>query len=47
MHQNATISLFFDIAKFAVFCWKNADVCINQGIHNVIDTFFGSSLDKV
>ena len=47
MHQNATISLFFNIAKFAVFCWKNADVCRTQGMHHVSDTFFGSSLDKV
>ena len=47
MYQNATISLFLDIAKFTDFPWKNADFSRTQGVSHVIHTFFGSSLGKV
>ena len=41
------ISVFLDIAKFADFRWKNADVSRTQGVCHVIYIFFGSSLGKV
>ena len=40
-----SISLFFDIAKFADFRWKN--VSRAQKVWHVIHDFFGSSLGKV
>ena len=40
-------SVFLDIAKFAEFRWKNADVMGTQGVRHVIHMFFGSSLGKV
>ena len=39
--------VFVDIAKFADFQWKNADVSRTQGMCHVIDTFVGSSFGKV
>ena len=42
-----SISLFSDIAKFADFQIKNADVSRTQGLCHVIHIFFGSSLGKV
>ena len=42
-----SISVFLDIAKFADFRWKNADVSRTQGVCHMIYIFFGSSLDKV
>ena len=42
-----SISVFLDIAKFADFRLKNADVSRTQGMCHVIYTFFGSSLGKV
>ena len=42
-----SISVFLDIAKFANFQWKNADVSRTQGLCHVIHIFFGSSLGKV
>ena len=36
-----------DIAKFADFQWKNADVSRSQGVCYVIHIFYGSSLGKV
>ena len=41
------MSVFLDIAKFANFQWKNADVSITQGLCHVIHMLFGSSLGKV
>ena len=40
-------SVFLDIAKFADFRCKNADVSRTQGACYVIHIFFGSSLGKV
>ena len=47
-----SISVFFDIAKFADLRWKTADVSKTQGIFiyigiHLIYIFSGSSLDKV
>ena len=42
MYQNA-IYISIDIAKFADFRWKNADVNRSHVIH----IYFGSSLGKV
>ena len=39
-----TISAFLDIAKFADFRWKNADVSRTQGMCHVIHIFFGFPL---
>ena len=48
MYQNAIyISVFSDIAKFAGFWWKIADVSRTQGVCCTIYIFFGSSLGKV
>ena len=41
-----SISVFLDIAKFANFRWKNADVSKTQGVYHVIIIFFGSYLGK-
>ena len=40
-------SVFLDIAKFADFRQKNADLSGTQGVCYVIQIFFGSSLCKV
>ena len=42
-----SISVFFDVAKFADFQRKNTDVSRTQGVCLVIDIFFGYSLGKV
>ena len=42
-----SISVFLDIAKFADFRLKNADVCRTQGVCHVIHTVFGTSLGKL
>ena len=42
-----SIAVFFDIAKFADFWWRNAVANRTQGVCHVIQTFFGSSLGKV
>ena len=42
-----SISVFRDIAKFADFRGKIADVDRTQGECHVIQIFFGSSLGKV
>ena len=42
-----SIHVFLDIAKFADFQRKNADVSNTQGVCHVIDIFFRSSLGKV
>ena len=41
-----SISVVFDIVKFANFQWKNADVNGIQGMFHVINRCFGSSLGK-
>ena len=41
------LSIFPDIAKFADFRWKNADISRTQGVCHVIYIFLGSSLSKV
>ena len=41
------ISVFPDIAKFADFRWKNAEVNRTQGVCHVIQIFFESSFGKV
>ena len=41
------MSVFLDIAKFANFRRKNADVSRTQTVCHVIHIFFGSSLGKV
>ena len=38
--------VFLDLAKFAEFRWKNADVSRTQGVCHLIHIFFGSSLGK-
>ena len=40
-------SVFLDVAKFADFQWKNADVSRTQGVCHMIHISFGSSLCKV
>ena len=40
-------SEFLDIAKFADFRWKNANVSKTQGMCHVILIVFGTSLGKV
>ena len=42
-----SIYVFLDVAKFADFRRKNADVSRTQGMCHAIYTFFGSSLGKV
>ena len=42
-----SISVFPDIAKFADFRFKNADVSRNKGVCHVIQIVFGSCLGKV
>ena len=42
-----SMSVFFDITKFADFWCKNANVSRNHGVCQVIDIFFGSFLGKV
>ena len=39
--------VFLDIAKFADFWLKNADVSRTEGACHVIHVFFGSSLGKI
>ena len=42
-----SISAFLDIAKFADFQRKNADVSRTQGVCHMIHIFFGTSLGKL
>ena len=42
-----SISVFLDMAKFADFRWKNANVSRTQSVCHLIHIFFGSSLGKV
>ena len=42
-----SVSVFLDIAKFADFQRKNANVSRPQGVCHAIHIFFGSSLGKV
>ena len=42
-----SIFVFSDIAKFADFQWKNADVSKTQEVRQVIHNFFRPSLGKV
>ena len=42
-----SVYVFLDIAKFADFRWKNADVNRIQGVCHVIHIFFGPTLGKV
>ena len=42
-----SLSVFLDIAKFADFWCKNADVSRTQEVRHAIHIFFGSSLGKV
>ena len=41
-----SISVFFDIAKFANFHWKNSDYSRTQRLFHVINIFFRLSLGK-
>ena len=43
MYEIQSISVFLDVAKFADFWLKNADVSRTQGMCHVIDIFSGSS----
>ena len=47
MYQNAFISVFLDIAKFADFGWKNANISRTQGVCHMIHIFCWSFLVKV
>ena len=47
MYKNTIYILFLDIAKFADFLWKNADVNRTERVCHVIHILFGSSLGKV
>ena len=40
-------TVFLDIAKFADFRWKNADVSRTQEVCQVINIFLGYSLGEV
>ena len=42
-----SVSVFLDIAKFADFGRKYADVSRSQKICHMIQTFFGFSLGKI
>ena len=42
-----SMPVFPDIAKFADFRWKNAEVSRTQEVHHVIHICFGSPLGKV
>ena len=42
-----SMSVFLDIAKFAGFWWKGADVSKTERLCHVIHIFFGSTLGKV
>ena len=42
-----SVSVFFEIAKFADFRWKNANVRSTEGEGHMIHIFFASSLGKV
>ena len=42
-----SISVFSNIAKFADFQWKSADVTRTKGVCHVTHVFFGFSLGKV
>ena len=41
------ISVFLDVAKFANFWWKYADISRTQGMPRMIHIVFGSSLGKI
>ena len=41
-----SISVFLDIGEFSNFWWRSADVRRMQGVCDVNDAFFGSSLGK-
>ena len=43
MYEIQSISVFLDVAKFADFWLKNADVSRTQGMCHVIDIFSESS----
>ena len=45
--KSQALFVFLDIAKFADFWWKNADVSRTQGGYHVIYLFFASSSHKV
>ena len=47
MHKNSIYILFLDIAIFADFRLKNADVSKSHPVCHVTDIFFRSSLGKV
>ena len=47
MYQNAIYICILDVAKFADFRLKNADVNRTLGVYQVIHIFFGSSLGKI
>ena len=42
-----SISVFLDVAKFADFQCKNADVSRSQGVSRVIHIYFESFLSKI
>ena len=42
-----SISIFFDIAKYTGFRWKNVDVSRTQRMYHVTHMFLGPSLGKV
>ena len=42
-----SISVFLDIAKYADFWWKNADVSRTQGVCHATHIFFGAFLGMV
>ena len=45
--SKCNVYLFLDIAKFADFQLKNADITRTQGVCHEIHRFFGSPLAKV
>ena len=45
--SKCNLHLFLDITKSASLGWKNSDVSRTQGVYQVIEIFFESSLDKV
>ena len=45
--KTKSVSVFLDIAKFADFWWKNADVGRTKGVCHMIHISFGSPFGKV
>ena len=47
MYQMQSISVFFDIGKFAEFWWRNAEISSNQEWYHMIHVLFESFLGNI